>query len=150
MYDFIKNFFKYDIAKVPNDNVSDLVQKIYAVCERLAEANELPYETPFYVLKVLTRCIVPDLIGPFEIMINAEHVRQIESDGGVVNDKITLERSKNITLMANNSFQSLIFPIPRELPASIRSYWGLATIVMQKIISRKSALSLKIKRRSSE
>ena len=84
-----------------------LTQQTNAVCERLDEAKELPCETLVHVLTGLTWCSVPEFVVPFELMLNTEFVRQMESGGATVNDKRTLERAKKITLMANNPFHSL-------------------------------------------
>ena len=40
-------------------------------------------------------------------MLDTERVRHMESDGSTVNNKRTLDRVKNITLVANNSFHYL-------------------------------------------
>ena len=78
-----------------------------AVCERSAEFKELTCDNSVHVLKGLNRCSVPEFVGPFELMLNTERVRHMESDGTTVNYKSTLERVKNITLMKNNSLNSL-------------------------------------------
>ena len=48
-----------------------------------------------------------DFVGPFELQLTTEHARQMESDGATVNNKKTLYKLKDITLMENNFFQSL-------------------------------------------
>ena len=68
------------------------------MCERLDEAKALPYETPAHVLTGITLYIVPEFVGPFELIINTESGRQIKSYGATVNDKSTLWRVKNIFL----------------------------------------------------
>ena len=68
------------------------------MCERLDEAKALPYETPVHVLTGITLYIVPEFVGPFELIINTESGRQIKSYGATVNDKSTLWRVKNIFL----------------------------------------------------
>ena len=60
---------------------------------------------------------MPEFVGTFELIINTEHVRHMESDGATVNYKGTLERVKNITLMANNSFQYLY----------VSNYWNITS-----------------------
>ena len=75
LHDFIKNFFKDDISKVPNKNNSALTKQMNAVCERLSESNELPCKDPVHVLLGITWCSVTEFVGPFELLLNTEHVR---------------------------------------------------------------------------
>ena len=65
LYDFIKNFSKDGISKILNEHVSTLTHQINSVCERLAEAKELPHTCPVHFLTGLTRCIVPEFLGHF-------------------------------------------------------------------------------------
>ena len=48
-----------------------------------------------------------DFVGPFELMLNNECVRNMKYDGATVNNKRTIERAKEIILMEKNSFHSL-------------------------------------------
>ena len=107
MYDFLKNFSEYRITKVPNEKKSDLTQIINAVRDRLDESKKLPRETPVHVLTRLTQFSVTEFVRNFELMINTEHIRHMESDGATVSYKRTLERVENITLISNNYFQYL-------------------------------------------
>ena len=88
-----------------------------AVSERLAEAKVLSYDTSVRFLIGITWCSVTGFFGPFGLIINTEHVRHMESDGATVNYKGTLERVKNIALMANNSFQYLY----------VSNYWNITS-----------------------
>ena len=58
LYDFIDNFSKDGISKVPDENVLALTQQMNYVWELLSQAKSLPHETPVYVLTGLTWCIV--------------------------------------------------------------------------------------------
>ena len=78
-----------------------------AVCERLAEAKSLPYETPIHVFTGIIWCSAPDFVVPFELMIITDCVRHMESGVDTVNSKRTMERVKNITLVEKHSFHSL-------------------------------------------
>ena len=115
--EFINNFTKYGISKAPTENVLAMTHLINSVCERLAEPKAFPRETPVHVLTGLTWFSMPEFVGPFELMINTEHVRLMESDGETVNYKRTLERLKNISIMANNSFQFL----------NVSNYWNITS-----------------------
>ena len=107
MRSVVITFSKDVISKVPNKNFSALTQQMNAVCERLDEAKALTCKTTVHVLTGLTRRSVSEFVVPFKLMLNSECVSQMESDGARVNDKRTLDKVKNITLMANNSFPSL-------------------------------------------
>ena len=52
-------------------------------------------------------CILPDFDGHFELMLNTECVKQMESDYTMVDDKSTLERLKTVTLIEKNSLHYL-------------------------------------------
>ena len=56
-----------------------------AVCERLSEVQQLPLETPTYVLAGLTKCSVPECTGPFELMLNQERVSQMATPVSLIN-----------------------------------------------------------------
>ena len=107
LHDFIKNFSKDGISKVPNENISSLNQQMNSVCECLAESNSLSLETPVHFLTVLNLCSVQEFFCSFELILNNERVRQMESDGAKVNDKRTPDRVKNITRKAKKYFRSL-------------------------------------------
>ena len=147
LHDFMKNFSKDDIDKVPNENFLDLTQHMNSVGDRLSESKAFPRKTLVHFLAVLTQCSVSEFVGPFELILNTERARYMKSDGTSVNNKRTLERVLNITVMAKHIFAILMCPIPVTLPEYIRSYWGLTTIVIQKITSRQRVLYLVTRRR---
>ena len=51
--------------------------QIKAVCERLAEVNQLPLDAPTHVLQGLTKCSAPKFTGLFELMLNQEQMTQM-------------------------------------------------------------------------
>ena len=77
------------------------------MCEYLAESKSLPHEIPVHVLIGITRFSVPEFVGIFELILNTDHVMQMESDVATFKDKRTLERVEKITLIEKNSFHSL-------------------------------------------
>ena len=79
-----------------------LTQQINAVCELLSETKALPCETPFRVFIGLNQCSVPEFFGPFELMLNTDSVKHMQSDGAAVYNKRYLEKVKKITLMETN------------------------------------------------
>ena len=115
-HEFIKKISKDGIAKIPSENVSDLNQKMNDVYERLYEAKALPRKNTVQVLTVLNSCSVHEFLGPSELILHAERVRQMESDGDIVNNKKNLEKVKYITLMVKNSFHSLNVPNTCSIP----------------------------------
>ena len=50
LHNFINNFNKDGIFNIPNVKFLDMTQQMNALCERLAEAKELPHKTPVHVL----------------------------------------------------------------------------------------------------
>ena len=101
------NFARDGVAKYPSEKVALLVQKINAVTERLAEVPALPRDMPLLILNGFTKCIVPEFVVPFELMINTERVIQLENEGYRHDDRICLENVKKLTLLASNSLHSL-------------------------------------------
>ena len=99
LHDFIQNFSEYGISNIPNKTFLALTQKMTALYEHLDEDKALTYKNPLHVLTGLTRCSVTDFVGNFDLMINTEHVKQMEYDGATVDEMNTLERVKHITLM---------------------------------------------------
>ena len=87
LHDFINNFSKDGIAKVPKGNVSSLTQQMIVFCERLYEAKALPHNTPVHLLTGITRNSVTEFFGLFELILNTERVRHMESDGEKFNNQ---------------------------------------------------------------
>ena len=88
--------------------MSEASAKVKAVSERLSEANQPPLEAPTYVLQGLTKCSVPELTGPFELMLNQECVTQMGMSVSIVNkSSVTIKRVLHIIVLANNSYHSL-------------------------------------------
>ena len=48
-----------------------------------------------------------EFFGPFELILNTDHVRQMEFNGDTVNYKRTIRRMKHITPVAKKYFHSL-------------------------------------------
>ena len=55
----------------------------------------------------MIKCIVPDFKGPFELLLNYECLVHIKLDISQVDDRKTLAKSKNISLMANKEYNYL-------------------------------------------
>jgi hypothetical protein len=105
---FLKRFSEQGLSKVQGENVSLVSTQIRAVCERLSEVQQLPLETPTYVLSGLTKCSVPEFTGPFELMLNQERVTQMATPVSLINTSdATFVRVKEILQLANNSYHSL-------------------------------------------
>ena len=66
-----------------------------AVCELLSWAKLLSRDTRVHFVTGLTWCSETDFVGPFELMLNTEHVKNMEYDGATVDEKSILERLKN-------------------------------------------------------
>ena len=63
LHDFIKNFSKDGIAKVPNENISSLNQQMNSVCECLAESNSFAdSETKYFRLEPYDHCVDDEYI----------------------------------------------------------------------------------------
>ena len=98
--------------------MSLLVQNINAVVERLEEVPALPRYIPLLVFFGFTKCIVPDYVGIFKIMIITERVIQLENDGDRHDNRKCLERVKKITLLASKSFPYLKFSNQCNIPSN--------------------------------
>lgn len=108
LHDFLKALSKDDITKHQGDNVSVSTTQINVMCECLYEANNLPRETTVYIFTSITRCNVPDFIGHFDFFPNTENLKQMNTDVFMNNtSKVTLARSKEITLTAYSYFHLL-------------------------------------------
>ena len=88
------------------------------VAERLAEVPALPRYTPFLVLAGFTKSSVPEFAGSFELMFNTYRFIQLENDGGRHDNRKFLERVKNLTLLASNSFHSLNISNQLKIPSN--------------------------------
>ena len=78
------------------------------VCERLEEENNIPRETPIYVLTNITRCNVTAFVGPFALLLNTERAKHMNTTLSMTNKiQVTSTRVREITLMANSYFHFL-------------------------------------------
>ena len=95
-------------SRIPGENIAELTAQVNAVCERLSAENRLPVETPICILEGLTKCSVPEFKGPFQLLLDQARVDEMSTVSSVlVTCADTLDRVKEITTMANNSYHSL-------------------------------------------
>ena len=105
---FLKAFADEGLINTVGENVLDASAQVKAVGERLSEVNKLPPKAPKYVLQGLTKCSIPKFTGPFELMINQEHVTQMGTAVSLINNSsVTIKRVLHIIVLANNSYHSL-------------------------------------------
>ena len=108
LQDFLTKVAQDGPSKIPGENIAQLTVQINAVCERLSEEGRLPQETPIHVLEGLTKCSVPKFKGPFKLLLDRARVDEMPAASlSLVTCADTLEKVKEITAMAENSFHSL-------------------------------------------
>ena len=95
-----------------------LFQKINYVAEWLVEVPALPRDTLLLILNCFTHFGGPYFVGPFELMLDTYRVIQLDNYGDRHDDKKCLERVKNLTLLASNSFPSLTFSNHWNIPCN--------------------------------
>ena len=104
----LKNFAEEGLSKTVGDNVSEISEQVKAVSGRLAEVNQLPLESPKYILQGITKCSVAEFTGRFDLLLNQERVNQISTLATLGNTTTaTPKRIKQILVLANNSYRSL-------------------------------------------
>ena len=75
-------------------------------------------DTPLLVLDGFSKCSVPEFFSPLELMLNTERFVHLENDGDRRDIIKFLERVKNLTLLASNSFHSLNVSNQLNIPSN--------------------------------
>ena len=61
----------------------------------LDETNNFPHDTSLYVLTGLTSCNVPKFVSPFELLLDTERVKYMNTAASIINtSQVTLARVK--------------------------------------------------------
>ena len=109
LQDFLENFGKDGIAKIPGENVPSAVKKILVVSTRLAEVNELPSKAVKWVLTGFSLCSVSEFKEPFKLLLNQEAISDMGKPVGSSENlsKDTLIRIKEYCTKASTTFESL-------------------------------------------
>ena len=90
------------------------------MAERLSEVTSLPRNMPLLILTGFAKCSVTDFVGPFDLMLNTEKVIQLDNYGDRHENRKFLERVKEITLLASNSFHSLNISNQWKIPSNLQ------------------------------
>ena len=75
-------------------------------------------DTPLLVLARFSNCSVPEFFNPLELMLNTERFVYLENNGDRRDIRKCLERVKNLTLLASNSFHSLNVSNQLNIPSN--------------------------------
>ena len=98
LQNFLKQFAKEGITKVPYEEVRLYAKQITAVCARLAEVDALPQEVPGYILEGFTRCLVVEFRDIHRLLNTADIVCQMQAVTGKWNSKEIVASMSNFAV----------------------------------------------------
>ncbi len=84
LQNFLRQFAKKGIAKVPNEEVRLCAEQIAAMCAHLAKVDALPQEVPGYILEGFTQCLVVEFRDIHRLVNTADKIHQMQAVTGEV------------------------------------------------------------------
>lgn len=122
LIDFLKLFRNKGLRRYRGENVVLAKKELLVVCNRLAEAKELPLETPIDIITGLTLCSVTDFKNLFEHMLQEEKMKAL--NGTKRNDQQSVMAEIRIILVkATEVYDSMntsdLWNVPRNQRAHV-------------------------------
>ena len=75
--ELFRKFTRDGVARYPSENLVLLVQQINDVAKLLGEVAALTRYTPLLSLTFFIKCIVPEFVGTFKLILNIERFIQL-------------------------------------------------------------------------
>jgi hypothetical protein len=107
LQDELKKFGREGLAQFPDQNVGLCVIELDAIIDRLAEVDDLPRDTPLWILKGLCKCDVEEFVKPFNLLLATAQLAQAQNKKSDLSATETLQLAKEHTALATDLFNTL-------------------------------------------
>jgi len=122
LIDFLKHFRSKGLRRYRGENVVHAKKELLAACNRLAEAKELPLETPIDIITGLTLCSVTDFKNLFEHMLQEEKMKALNGNKRT-DQKSVMAEIRVILAKATEVYDSMstseLWNVPRNQRAHV-------------------------------